>query len=872
MEQHAVAGDGADGGAAARVGGVRLAERARAEHGVALDDAAGEQHAAVGHVGTGREGHGRVGLAVAAEHVAARAEDDVVADGEQVELDDLELDARPEDALAHVDAEQAQRPRDAEVVLAEHGVDAAERAVLGGELLREPVLEVLPIALGARAEAADDDALHEDDREELEPGRDDVARGDGEQERHEPPRRDEPHRALRPLGDERRRAQLDARELDEHEEEARDVRQRVHEVDEEDARHADEPLLELRGLRERRAHEVAVVLRDGLQRGVVGLEAARERPEDHAVGQRVARPEDAADADARELRHRDGLEDHCARLGREGREDRGVDDDAVADGEQVPLAELRARRDLDVLAHLGTEQAEVPAAPPVVVAEERADAARVDHAGDEPPAQVVVAPQRVHAGLVAADERPLGEDGEAGEHERQDGVRDPDAQQEVQGGARGDHVPRHGQVVLQVVAEVVVRLHEEQHQQRERRGAPQRLEHKRGGRLHHKRHEAGRVARRWRVGVLRLPLWVGRRGGGGHGGGHVGRGELELLVDARRDAAQRARRREHHRGRQADAEAAPDLRAELAHLDRGGAEQDEVVVDGELVAVGRGAHLRVEVEQRLLGGRVVARVRDGEALLQVVQPVLRALGGRLDHDGLDGDRLLRRLARRAKHLVHALALGRLVVHRGDGHALGELDAHQLARRVERHGGAVHEHRRPLGGVKVLRGVLGELVQRDARVAEGGHHHAAHGLLQRRVRRGEAADRLDRRVRGQRRLDLRRDDGLAAAVDRLLRARHHVEVALVVDVAVVARVEPAVDELRAVAALVALHHGRALERDVPDLAARQLGTLGRVDLELRPELPARRAGALQVVVVRRRGDGHALGHAVARHEDAPPAGG
>ena len=175
-------------------------------------------------------------------------------------------------------------------------------------------------------------------------------------------------------------------------------------------------------------------------------------------------------------------------------------------------------------------------------------------------------------------------------------------------------------------------------------------------------------------------------------------------------------------------------------------------------------------------------------------------------------------------------------------------------------------------MKVLRGVLDELVERDARVAEGGYHQAAHGLLQRGVRRGEAADRLDRRVREQRRLDLRRDDGLAAAVDGLLGARDHEEVALVVDVAVVARVEPTVGELGAVAALVALHHGRALERDVPDLATRQLGTLGGVDLELRPQLPARRAGALQVVVVRRRGDGHALGHAIARHEDAPPARG
>ena len=56
------------------------------------------------------------------------------------------------------------------MVLAEHGVGAAERAILGNELLCEPVLEVLPLALGAGAEAADDDALHEDYREELEPG------------------------------------------------------------------------------------------------------------------------------------------------------------------------------------------------------------------------------------------------------------------------------------------------------------------------------------------------------------------------------------------------------------------------------------------------------------------------------------------------------------------------------------------------------------------------------------------------------------------------------------------------------------------------------------------------------------------------------
>eukprot|EP00964_Phaeocystis_antarctica_P127472 scaffold91128_cov35-Phaeocystis_antarctica.AAC.2 len=190
VQHDAVATDGANSGAAAR-------------HGVALNDAARQQHAAVGHVGTGRKGHRRVALAVAAKHVAARAEDDVVTNSEQVELDDLELDTRPEDALAHVDAEQAQRPRDAEVVLAEHGVDAAERAILGNELLREPVLEVLPLALGASTEAADDDALHEDYREELEPGRDDAARGDGEQERHQPPRGDEPHRALRPLGNER---------------------------------------------------------------------------------------------------------------------------------------------------------------------------------------------------------------------------------------------------------------------------------------------------------------------------------------------------------------------------------------------------------------------------------------------------------------------------------------------------------------------------------------------------------------------------------------------------------------------------------------------------------------------------------------------
>eukprot|EP00964_Phaeocystis_antarctica_P132877 scaffold97024_cov36-Phaeocystis_antarctica.AAC.1 len=154
-------------------------------------------------------------------------------------------------------------------------------------------------------------------------------------------------------------------------------------------------------------------------------------------------------------------------------------------------------------------------------------------------------------------------------------------------------------------------------------------------------------------------------------------------------------------------------------------------------------------------------------------------------------------------------------------------------------------------------MLDELVERDARVAESGYHQAAHSLLQRGVRRGEAADRLDRRVREQRRFDLRRDDGLAAAVDGLLGACDHEEVALVVDVAVVARVEPTVNELGAVAAFVALHHGRALERDMPDLAARQVGALDRVDFELRPELPARRAGALQVVVVRRRGDWHAL---------------
>ena len=117
------------------------------------------------------ERHWRKLARVRAHDLRARTKGDVVTDRQQVKLDHVGHHAWPEDALAHAGAEEAHRHRDTAPMAPEERLHATEigRSVAPNlhHLAHQPDLEALPRPLGARAEAADDESLDEDDGAEV---------------------------------------------------------------------------------------------------------------------------------------------------------------------------------------------------------------------------------------------------------------------------------------------------------------------------------------------------------------------------------------------------------------------------------------------------------------------------------------------------------------------------------------------------------------------------------------------------------------------------------------------------------------------------------------------------------------------------------
>eukprot|EP00405_Crypthecodinium_cohnii_P024110 CAMPEP_0206495722 /NCGR_PEP_ID=MMETSP0324_2-20121206/48807_1 /ASSEMBLY_ACC=CAM_ASM_000836 /TAXON_ID=2866 /ORGANISM="Crypthecodinium cohnii, Strain Seligo" /LENGTH=105 /DNA_ID=CAMNT_0053980251 /DNA_START=1064 /DNA_END=1378 /DNA_ORIENTATION=- len=95
---------------------------------------------------------------------APAAEDDVVADFQEVGLTEAEATARPIDVLAHLDPEQAVDGADALVVPPQQGLHAAEMGI-GDESTQNPSSENFPIrpvrilVVRRRCEGADEPPL-----------------------------------------------------------------------------------------------------------------------------------------------------------------------------------------------------------------------------------------------------------------------------------------------------------------------------------------------------------------------------------------------------------------------------------------------------------------------------------------------------------------------------------------------------------------------------------------------------------------------------------------------------------------------------------------------------------------------------------------
>ena len=143
--------------------------------------------------------------------------------------------------------------------------------------------------------------------------------------------------------------------------------------------------------------------------------------------------------------------------------------------------------------------------------------------------------------------------------------------------------------------------------------------------------------------------------------------------------------------------------------------------------------------------------------------------------------------------------------------------------------------------------------------------AAHRFPQHLVRDGEGQRAEDVRVADEHVLDLNRGDRLAAALDDVFAAPDDVQVAVGVEAADVAGVEPALgDDQVTPRGCVLLDAGqrRAAQRNAPGNARRH--GLSRLvdDADVRPEDETAGPSAFEAVVDRRAGDGHAFGHAVA----------
>lgn len=100
-------------------------------------------------------------------------------------------------------------------------------------------------------------------------------------------------------------------------------------------------------------------------------------------------------------------------LDAEAADERGVDTAAVAEGEEIVLAELRALVDAHVPPDARAEQAVVEHLQGRVHGEDAAPG-DADALVDDPPAEVIAGPHTVRAGLVLADDEPFEEDGRDG--------------------------------------------------------------------------------------------------------------------------------------------------------------------------------------------------------------------------------------------------------------------------------------------------------------------------------------------------------------------------------------------------------------------------------------------------------------------------
>ena len=110
-----------------------------------------------------------------------------------------------------------------------------------------------------------------------------------------------------------------------------------------------------------------------------------------------------------------------------------------------------------------------------------------------------------------------------------------------------------------------------------------------------------------------------------------------------------------------------------------------------------------------------------------------------------------------------------------------------------------------------------------------HDRRRDGFAEPRIGHRKSADLGDRLVCGERLIDFRRTDLLAAAIDDLFQPACDEQIAVIVEPALVAGPEPAVDErlrVRLGRGLVARGDRRSLEDDLAGLASReQLAALG-----------------------------------------------
>src|SRR5699024_3025283 len=194
-------------------------------------------------------------------------------------------------------------------------------------------------------------------------------------------------------------------------------------------------------------------------------------------------------------------------------------------------------------------------------------------------------------------------------------------------------------------------------------------------------------------------------------------------------------------------------------------------------------------------------------------------------------------------------------------AQGALD--HLAAGVARQLGDVHEVLRPFEGGELVLQPLVHLLQREVRGAFLLHQDRHRDLAPLLVGPADHRDLDDVRMAGDRVLDLRAVDVLAAGDEHVLLTVHHVDEALGVHADQVPGVEPAAFErLGGLVRLVpvARHHGGPPVHDLPDFA-RGDGFAEAVDdarADRRDDLAHRSELAQCVVPVHRAGDGAHLG--------------